>query len=101
MAEKVALIFGVTGQDGAYLAEYLLTKGYTVHGVKRRASLLRTDRIDHLYTDPFEAESRFLLHHGDMTDASSILRVIAETKNSPRSTFTATGEVPRNIWTSP
>jgi GDPmannose 4,6-dehydratase len=80
MTEKVALIFGVTGQDGAYLAEYLLTKGYTVHGVKRRASLLRTDRIDHLYTDPFQAESQFILHHGDMTDGSSILRVIAETK---------------------
>jgi GDPmannose 4,6-dehydratase len=80
MVEKVALIFGVTGQDGAFLAEYLLAKGYIVHGVKRRASLLRTDRIDHLYTDPFQTESRFILHHGDMTDASSILRVVAETE---------------------
>ncbi len=73
---KVALITGVTGQDGAYLAEYLLGKGYVVHGIKRRASLFNTDRIDHLYRDPHEEGVRFFLHHGDMTDSSSLLRIV-------------------------
>jgi GDPmannose 4,6-dehydratase len=73
---RVALITGVTGQDGAYLAEFLLGKGYVVHGIKRRTSLINTDRIDHLYQDPHEPDRRFILHHGDMTDSSSLLKVI-------------------------
>ena len=72
---KKALITGVTGQDGSYLAEFLLGKGYEVHGVKRRTSLFNTDRIDHLYQDPHEEERRFVLHHGDMTDSSSLIRI--------------------------
>jgi GDPmannose 4,6-dehydratase len=78
MDRKVALITGVTGQDGAYLAEFLLKKGYEVHGVKRRTSLFNTDRIDHLYRDPHEKNVRFLLHHGDMTDSSSLIRIIQQ-----------------------
>jgi GDPmannose 4,6-dehydratase len=73
---KKALITGVTGQDGAYLSELLLSKGYAVHGVKRRTSLFNTDRIDHLYQDPHEKGRRFILHHGDMTDSSSLTRII-------------------------
>jgi GDPmannose 4,6-dehydratase len=73
---RVALITGVTGQDGAYLAELLLAKGYEVHGVKRRTSLFNTDRIDHLYQDPHESDRRFILHYGDMTDSSSLVRII-------------------------
>ena len=75
---KKALITGVTGQDGAYLAEFLLQKGYEVHGVKRRASLFNTERIDHLYQDPHEKDRRFILHHGDMTDSSSLVRIIQQ-----------------------
>ena len=75
---KKALITGVTGQDGAYLAEFLLSKGYEVHGVKRRTSLFNTDRIDHLYQDPHEKDRRFILHHGDMTDSSSLVRIIQQ-----------------------
>lgn len=75
---KVALITGVTGQDGAYLAEFLLNKGYIVHGVKRRTSLFNTDRIDHLYHDRHEKGVRFFLHHGDLTDSSSLIRIIQE-----------------------
>lgn len=75
---KVALITGVTGQDGAYLAELLLTKGYQVHGVKRRTSLFNTDRIDHLYQDPHEPDVRFKLHHGDLTDSTSLIRIIQQ-----------------------
>ena len=77
---KVALITGVTGQDGAYLAEFLLNKGYEVHGIKRRTSLFNTDRIDHLYQDPHEKDRRFILHHGDMTDSSSLIRIIKQTQ---------------------
>lgn len=77
---KVAVITGVSGQDGAYLAEFLLSKGYVVHGVKRRTSRFNTDRIDHLYQDPQERERRFILYHGDMTDSSSLLRIIQETQ---------------------
>ena len=77
---KIALITGVTGQDGAYLAEFLLNKGYEVHGIKRRTSLFNTDRIDHLYRDRHEANINFYLHHGDMTDSSSILRIMQETQ---------------------
>jgi len=73
---KRALITGITGQDGAYLAEFLLEKGYQVHGIKRRASSLNTARIDHLYQDPHEPQLRFRLHYGDMTDANSLVRVI-------------------------
>jgi len=73
---KVALITGVTGQDGAYLAEFLLNKGYVVHGIKRRSSLFNTDRIDHLYQDPHVCNRRFILHYGDMTDSSSLTRII-------------------------
>ena len=76
--KKVALITGVTGQDGAYLAEFLLDKGYEVHGIKRRASLFNTDRIDHLYQDPHEKGRRFILHHGDMTDSSSLVRIVQQ-----------------------
>jgi GDPmannose 4,6-dehydratase len=73
---KTALITGITGQDGAYLAEFLLDKGYQVHGIKRRTSLFNTGRIDHLYQDPHEKGARFFLHHGDLTDSMSIIRVI-------------------------
>ncbi len=75
---KIALITGITGQDGAFLAELLLDKGYTVHGVKRRSSLLNTDRIDHLYQDPHVDKRRFILHYGDMTDSVSLTRVIQQ-----------------------
>ena len=75
---KKALITGITGQDGAYLAEFLLHKGYEVHGVKRRTSLFNTDRIDHLYQDPHEKGRRLILHHGDMTDSSSLIRIMQQ-----------------------
>ena len=75
---KRALITGVTGQDGAYLAEFLLEKGYEVHGIKRRASSFNTDRIDHLYQDPHESDRRFVLHYGDLTDSTNLIRVIQE-----------------------
>jgi GDPmannose 4,6-dehydratase len=77
---KVALITGVTGQDGAYLAEFLLNKGYTVHGIKRRSSSFNTGRIEHLYQDPHEANQRFILHYGDMTDATNLIRVVQQTQ---------------------
>ena len=77
---KKALITGVTGQDGSYLAEFLLSKGYIVHGIKRRTSLFNTDRIDHLFQDPHEPNQRFVLHHGDMTDSSSLTRIIQQTQ---------------------
>jgi len=80
MAEKTALITGITGQDGAYLAEFLLEKGYTVHGIKRRASLFNTDRVDHLYHDPHEEDVRFFMHYGDLTDATNLVRIIQETQ---------------------
>jgi GDPmannose 4,6-dehydratase len=76
---KVALITGITGQDGSYLAEFLLNKGYIVHGIKRRASLFNTDRIDHLYRDRHEKDVRLFLHHGDLTDSSSLIRIIQQT----------------------
>lgn len=75
---KVALITGITGQDGAYLAEFLLKKGYEVHGVKRRSSLFNTDRIDHLYADPHEPNVKFKLHYGDLTDSTNLIRLIQE-----------------------
>ena len=75
---RVALITGITGQDGAYLAEFLLDKGYTVHGIKRRSSLFNTDRIDHLYQDPHVQNPKFILHYGDLTDSSSLVRTVQE-----------------------
>ena len=76
--QKQALITGITGQDGAYLAEFLIGKGYVVHGIKRRSSLLNTDRIDHLYQDPHVKDRRLILHYGDMTDSSSLIRVVQQ-----------------------
>lgn len=78
MSKKVALITGVTGQDGAYLAELLLNKGYEVHGIKRRSSLFNTNRIDHLYTDLHENNVKFILHYGDMTDSTNIIKIIQD-----------------------
>jgi GDPmannose 4,6-dehydratase len=77
---KIALITGVTGQDGAYLADFLLAKGYEVHGIKRRTSLFNTDRIDHIYQDPHIPDRHFILHHGDMTDSSSLTRIIQQVR---------------------
>jgi GDPmannose 4,6-dehydratase len=76
--KKIALITGITGQDGSYLAEFLLEKGYEVHGIKRRTSLFNTDRIDHLYRDPHESDVRLFLHHGDLTDSSCLIRIIQQ-----------------------
>ena len=78
MDKKVALITGITGQDGSYLAEFLLKKGYIVHGIKRRTSLFNTDRIDHLYQDPHVDNRNFFLHYGDMTDSMNLTRIIQE-----------------------
>jgi len=78
MSNKVALITGITGQDGAYLAEFLLDKGYEVHGIKRRSSSFNTGRIDHLYQDPHETDRKFVLHHGDLSDSMSLVRIIQE-----------------------
>ena len=80
MSKKVALITGITGQDGSYLAELLLSKGYSVHGIKRRTSLFNTQRIDHLYHDPHVEGSDLTLHHGDMTDSSSLIRILQEVR---------------------
>jgi GDPmannose 4,6-dehydratase len=80
MTNKVALITGITGQDGSYLAEFLLDKGYTVHGIKRRSSSFNTDRIDHIYQDPHIENARFKLHYGDLTDTSNLIRIIQETQ---------------------
>ncbi len=77
---KVALITGVTGQDGAYLAEFLLKKGYVVHGIKRRSSLFNTDRIDHLYKDPHVDDRKFILHYGDLTDSTNLIRIVQQTQ---------------------
>jgi GDPmannose 4,6-dehydratase len=78
--DKVALITGVTGQDGAYLSELLLSKGYVVHGIKRRSSSFNTERIEHLYQDPQTPDQRFFLHYGDMTDATNLIRIVQETQ---------------------
>ena len=77
---KVALITGITGQDGAYLAEYLIKKGYVVHGIKRRSSMFNTDRIDHLYQDPHVENRNLILHYGDLTDSLNLTRIIGETQ---------------------
>ena len=76
--EKIALITGITGQDGSYLAEFLLNKGYRVHGIKRRSSSFNTGRIDGLYQDPHESDPKLILHHGDMTDATNLIRIVQE-----------------------
>ena len=78
MNNKTALITGITGQDGAYLAEFLLDKGYTVHGIKRRSSSFNTDRIDHLYQEPHVANRKFYLHYGDLSDSMNLVRIIKE-----------------------
>ena len=75
---KKALITGITGQDGAYLAEFLLEKGYEVHGIKRRTSLINTQRVDHLYQDPHESNVKLILHYGDLTDSTNIIRIIQQ-----------------------
>ncbi len=80
MTERVALVTGATGQDGAYLAEFLLNKGYVVHGIKRRSSSFNTGRVDHLYQDPHEKNVRFTLHYGDLTDATNLIRIVQETR---------------------
>src|SRR5246500_1538143 len=80
MADKIALITGITGQDGAYLAEFLLGKGYVVHGVKRRSSSFNTGRINHLYRDLHEKGLKFFLHYGDLTDATNLIRLVQEVK---------------------
>jgi len=80
MSKRVALITGATGQDGAYLAEFLLNKGYVVHGIKRRSSSFNTGRVDHLYQDPHEAGLRFVLHYGDMTDSTNLIRIVQDTQ---------------------
>jgi GDPmannose 4,6-dehydratase len=80
MADKIALVTGVTGQDGAYLAQLLLDKGYVVHGIKRRSSSFNTARIDHLYRDPHETNVRFFMHYGDMTDATNLIRLVQEAR---------------------
>jgi len=77
---KVALITGITGQDGAYLAEFLLNRGYVVHGIKRRSSLFNTQRVDHLYRDPHEEKTNFFMHYGDLSDSSNLIRIIQETR---------------------
>ena len=76
MSGKTALITGITGQDGSYLAEFLLSKGYEVHGIKRRSSSFNTQRIDHLYQDPHENNKRFILHYGDLTDSTNLIRIL-------------------------
>ena len=80
MKKKTALIFGITGQDGSYLANFLIKKGYLVHGVKRRSSSINTDRIDHLYQDPHEKNKKFILHYGDISDSISVSNLVTEIK---------------------
>jgi GDPmannose 4,6-dehydratase len=99
MAKRVALITGVTGQDGAYLAGFLLNKGYVVHGVKRRSSSFNTGRVDHLYQDPHEAGQRFLLHYGDMTDATNLIRIVQDTQPDEIYNLAAQSHVPVSFET--
>jgi GDPmannose 4,6-dehydratase len=80
MSKRVALVTGATGQDGAYLSEFLLNKGYMVHGIKRRSSSFNTGRVDHLYQDPHSQKVRFALHYGDMTDATNLIRIVQDTQ---------------------
>ena len=102
MSDKTALITGVTGQDGAYLAEFLLRKGYIVHGIKRRSSSFNTERVDHLYRTPMSRDRRFFLHHGDMTDATELIRIVqrcSPTRStiSPRRAMCRSASRRRNI----
>ena len=94
---KTAFITGVTGQDGAYLSEFLLKKGYTVHGLTRRTSLLNTDRIDHLYEDPHIENQKFILHYGDMTDSTNLIRLIKEIQPDEIYNLAAMSHVDRSI----
>ena len=87
MSDKIALITGVTGQDGAYLAELLLGQGYVVHGIKRRSSSFNSGRIDHLYQDPHGSGVKFFLHYGDMTDSTNLIRIIQEVQPADKATF--------------
>ena len=89
--KKSALITGITGQDGSYLAEFLLEKGYEVHGIKRRASLFNTQRIDHIYQDPHADDQRFVLHYGDLTDSSNLTRIVQEVQPDEVYNLGATG----------
>ena len=90
---KTALITGVTGQDGAYLAQLLLEKGYHVHGIKRRASLFNTDRVDHLYQDPHVEHQRFSLHYGDLTDSTNLIRIVQQVQPDEIYTRSLVGSV--------
>ncbi|WP_136468896.1 GDP-mannose 4,6-dehydratase, partial [Flagellimonas onchidii] len=78
--QRTALITGITGQDGAYLSELLLKKGYKVHGIKRRSSMFNTERVDHLYQDPHEEDPNFFLHYGDLSDSTNLIRIVQETQ---------------------
>jgi len=99
MSKRVALITGATGQDGAYLAEFLLNKGYVVHGIKRRSSSFNTGRVDHLYQDPHEVGVRFVLHYGDMTDATSLIRIVQDTQPDEIYNLAAQSHVPVSFET--
>src|SRR5437660_10414592 len=92
--KRIALITGVTGQDGAYLAEYLLALGYTVHGIKRRSSSFNTARVDHLYEDPHHSNARFLLHYGDMTDSTNLIRLMQQIRPTDIYNLAAQSHVP-------
>src|SRR3954462_2047761 len=91
--KKVALITGITGQDGAYLAEFLLKKGYEVHGIRRRSSSFNTGRVEHLYQDLHEENLRFIMHYGDMTDATNLIRIVRETQPHEIYNLAARGQV--------
>jgi len=95
--KKKALITGITGQEGAYLAELLLSKGYEVHGIRRRASLFNTDRIDHLYHDPHTEGLDLILHYGDLTDSSSLIRIVGEVMHDVASITLVRNESPRPL----
>jgi GDP-mannose 4,6-dehydratase len=95
MPAKVALITGVTGQDGAYLSELLLGKGYAVHGLRRRSSTINTTRVEALYADPHKAQGNFFLHYGDLTDALSLIRIIQDVR--PRSTISVPKAMSRSV----
>jgi GDP-mannose 4,6-dehydratase len=97
MKRKTALITGVTGQDGAYLSELLLSKDYIVHGVKRRSSSFNTGRVEHLYQDPHEVDQRFILHYGDLTDSTNLIRIVQQTQLN-RMKFTIWP--PKAMWRS-
>ena len=93
VVKNKALITGITGQDGAYLAEFLIKKGYVVHGIKRRSSLINTARIDHIYENPQIENRKFILHHGDLTDSSSLIRIIQEIQPDEIYNLAAQGHV--------